>query len=404
MTSQSQAIAVSATEIPTAQELLARAEALLPTLRARAQACEDNRSVLDETVADFEKAGLYRMLQPAAYGGYEMHPMDQFKVAMTLAKACPSSAWCMNLVGIHNWELALYAPQAAQDVWGQDASTRISSSYAPFGKIERAEGGFKVSGRWPWSSGSDHCQWVFLGGMAPAEEGAFMPDMRVFLIPRSDYRIDDTWHVMGLKGTGSKDIVVEGAFVPDYRTHKFLDSFMMQDIGLQTFTSPNYRYPFGVVFAYCLSVVTLGMADGALEEFRAQMQERVGAYDGAKALEDPFVRQRLAEAEAMIRGAHASLETAFAQMDALVEAGAPLSVELRVQNKWNAQHIAKTAMAAIELLFKATGGRGIRVENPMQRFFRDVHAASNHAYLNADKGAINAGGVLMGAQTMDFAL
>ncbi|MBI1684117.1 acyl-CoA dehydrogenase family protein [Caulobacter hibisci] len=394
----------AAAPTPTPEDLLARALALVPVLKGRAAACEANRAVLDDTVADFLQAEFYRMLQPAAYGGYEMHPMSLFRVAMALAKGCPSSAWCLNLVAVHNWELALYPPQAAQDVWGADPDTRISSSYAPFGKIERVDGGFKVSGRWPWSSGSDHCQWVFLGGMAPTQEGAFMPDMRVFLIPRSDYRIDDTWHVMGLKGTGSKDIVVDGAFVPEHRTHKFLDSFMMQDVGLETFTSPNYRYPFGVIFAYCLSVVTLGMADGALEEFRAQMRERVGAYDGAKALEDPFVRQRLAEAEALIRGAHASLEAAFAEMDALLAAGAPLPVELRVQNKWNAQHTAKTAMQAIELLFKATGGRGIREENPMQRYFRDVHAASNHAYLNADKGAINAGGVLMGAQTMDFAL
>ena len=394
----------TASDVPTVQELLDRARAQGPALRHRAQATEDNRSVLPETIDAFREAGFYKILQPRAFGGYEMHPRVLFDVAMEVAKACPSSAWCLCLVGVHNWELALYDPAAANAVWGQNPDTRISSSYAPFGRVEKAEGGFLVSGRWPWSSGCDHCDWVFLGGMAPKDPGVMLPDMRVFLIPRADYQIDDTWHVFGLKGTGSKDIVVENAFVPESRTHKFIDSFMMQDVGLKTFSSRNYRFPFGVVFAYCLSVVTLGMADGAFELFSMQMRERRGAYDNAKATEDPFVRQRLAEADALIRGAHARLDANFAEMDALIDHGAELPVELRVKNKWDAQHIAKTSMQAIELLFKASGGRGIRVENPMQRYFRDVHAASNHAYLNADKGSLNAGGVLMGETTTDFAL
>lgn len=388
---------------PTAMEMMSRARSLTPVLRARAKATEDNRSVLPETVRDFVDAGFYRMLQPALYGGYEMHPLALFRVAMELAKGCPSSAWCLCLVAVHNWEVGLLDPRAAQDLWAADPEARISSSYAPFGQVERVEGGFRISGRWPWSSGSDHCQWAMLGGVAP-REGAGPPDSRAFLIPRRDYEIDDTWHVLGLKGTGSKDIVVKGAFVPEHRTHRFSDSFAMIDPGPATFTAPIYRFPFGVIFAYCLSVVTIGMADGARESFAEQMLERRGSYDGARATEDPMVRQRLAEADALIRGLHARVEANFAELDALIAVGEPIPMDLRVANKWDAQHIAKTAMQAVELLFKATGARGIRLENPMQRYFRDVHAASNHAFLNADKGALNAGGVLMGAPTSDYAV
>ncbi|MFI4975861.1 MAG: acyl-CoA dehydrogenase family protein [Caulobacterales bacterium] len=385
---------------PTEAELLDRARALAPVLRDRAAACEENRSVLPQTVADFEAAGFYRILQPAAHGGYEMHPMALYRVAMELAKGCPSSAWCLCLVGVHNWEMALLDPQAARDVWGADDSARISSSYGPFGRVERVDGGFMVSGRWPWSSGCDHCQWVFLGGRAPGPAGP--PDQRAFLIPRSDYEIDDTWHVFGLKGTGSKDIVVDGAFVPEHRTHRFSDTYLMQDVGLKTFTSPVYRHSFGTVFAYCLAVVVLGMADGALEEFTEQMRERRGTYDGARAMEDPFVRQRIAEADATVRGLHQKLDANFAELDALIAAGQPLPVVTRVANKWDSQVIAKSAMQAIELLFKASGARGIRLSNPLQRFFRDAHAASNHAFLNADKGALNAGFVAMGGDNGDF--
>ncbi|MBL6938225.1 MAG: acyl-CoA dehydrogenase family protein [Alphaproteobacteria bacterium] len=395
-------LAAKAEAIPTEEELLERARRLLPALRERAPACEEKRSLLDETVRDFTEAGFYRILQPKAYGGFEMHPLVLFKVAMEIAKGCPSSGWCLCLIAVHNWEVALLDPGAAKDLWGKDPSTRISSSYAPFGKVERVEGGFRVSGRWPFSSGSNHCQWVFLGGTIRDPSG--MPDARVFLIPRPDYLVEDTWHVLGLKGTGSNDIVVRDAFVPEYRTHKFIDSYLGQDVGLKTFTSPNYRYPFGVVFAYCLSVVTLGMADGALEAFTEQMQERLGAYDGAKAAEDPFIRRRAAEADAIVRGLHQRLEANFARMDQHVNAGEPIPLDERVDNKWDAQFMAQEAMRAIELLFKASGGRGIRLSNPLQRYFRDVHAASNHAFLNADKGSLNAGSVVMGGQNSDFAV
>ncbi|HUO93024.1 MAG TPA: acyl-CoA dehydrogenase family protein [Rhizomicrobium sp.] len=386
----------------TEAELMRRARELVPVVAGRAADCEEQRRVPDETVADFEKAGFYRIVQPSRYGGYEMSPLVLFRVAMEIARGCPSSAWCLCVVGIHNWELALLDPRAAEDVWGKDPDTRISSSYAPFGTVEKAEGGFYISGRWPWSSGCDHCSWAFLGGLAPAEGPA--PDMRAFLIPRSDYEIVDDWHVIGLKGTGSKEIVVKRAFVPDYRTHRFSEAFLMQDPGRKEFTAPCYRYPFGIVFAYCLASVVLGMADGAVETFCAQMKSRRDSYTHAASIEDPFVRQRVAEADAIVRGLHARLETNFADMTGYIARGEPIPLITRVNNKWDAQTIGKDAMRAIELMFKASGGRGLRLSNPMQRYFRDAHAASNHAYLNADKGSLNAGFVAMGGETMDFSI
>lgn len=398
------AVAVPAPSAVTEVELLERACKLAPVLRERALQTEENRSMLPETVKDFEGAGFYRILQPAKYGGYEMPPLTLFKVAMELAKGCPSSAWCMSLVAVHNWEIALLDPRAAEDLWGKDPNARASSSYAPFGKITPVEGGYRVSGRWSWSSGSDHCSWVILGGVLPRTDEGAPPDVRAFLIPRPDYEVVDVWHVLGLKGTGSNDIVVNDAFVPEHRTHQFGHSFMMADPGRATFTSRNYGYPFGVIFAYSLSIVTLGMAAGALEAFREDMRVRLGAYDGAKAMEDPFVRHRLAEADAIIRGLHDRLESNFAEMDALIDAGAPFPLDLRVKNKWDAQYIAKEAQKAVELLFKASGARGIKLDSPMQRYFRDVHAASNHAFLNPDKGSLNAGLVQLGGMTTDFSL
>lgn len=389
--------------IPTESELIDRARKLVPVLRERAPRTEDARKLLPETLNDFVEAGFYKILQPAKYGGYEMPPMTLYRVVMELAKGCPSSAWCLCLITIHNWEVALLDPRVADDLWREDPDARASSSYAPFGKVTVVDGGYRLSGRWHWSSGSDHCSWVILGGVVP-REGDGPPDARAFLVPRPDYKVVDVWHVVGLKGTGSNDIVVEDAFVPEYRTHQYAHSFAMTDPGLATFTSRNFKHSFGVVFAYCLSVVTLGIALGALETYQDDMKVRLGVFDGAKAMQDSFVRQRLAEADAIIRGLQMRLGANFAEFDALIDSGVPIPVEVRVRTKWDAQWIAKEALRAVELLFKASGARGLRLDSPMQRYFRDIHAASNHAYLNADKGALNAGLVLLGGETTDAVL
>lgn len=387
---------------PTAAELLDRARAMRPVLEGRAAQCEALRRVPDETIEEFEAAGFFRMIQPAQYGGYELRPIDLFQVSIEVAKACPSSGWVLNLLAVHNWEVALLDPRAGTAIWGEGDRTRLSSSYAPFGKVEAVDGGFRVSGRWPWSSGCDHAQWAILGGIARDEAGN--ADPRSFFVRRADYVIDDTWHVIGLKGTGSKDIVVEDAFVPDYLTHRFADSFMGTDPGLAHYENGNFRYPFGIVFAYCLASATIGMAEGALDEFRGQMADRTGAYDNSRAVEDPFVQHRLAEAGALVRGIRQRFESNFNEMEEFIARGETLPLAVRVRNKWDTQVIAKQAKEAVDLLFKASGGRGIREENPMQRFFRDIHAASNHAFLNADKGSLNAGLFELAGVTKDLTL
>ena len=395
------AIGKATATTPSREELMQRAERMLPTLRERATACEDARTIPAETIADFEAAGVYRIVQPRIYGGYEMCPTVLYDLAMIVASACPSSGWCLSLISVHNWTLALMDPRAAAEVWGRDSTHRLSSSYAPFGRAEPVEGGFRVAGRWPWSSGCDHCQWVSVGGLIPGVDGA-PPEMRFFLMPRADYEIDDTWFVSGLQGTGSKDIVVRGTFVPEYRTHKVADSYRQQDIGLATFTAPIYRYPMGVVFTFALTSPLLGMARGALETYRAQMVSKVGVFDGASALADPHNRQRVADADAAIRGSELRLKEVFRGLREHIDRGEPVPLASRVSGKWDAQVIAKASVESVTHLFKAAGASAIRSSNPMQRYFRDAHAASNHAFLNTDKGSFNSGGVLLGAENLDF--
>ncbi len=199
-----------------------------------------------------------RALQPKRYGGYELDPGILYQAVIEVGAVCGSSGWILGVLGVHNWHVAILPPQAQQDVWGEDDSVQLSTSLAPTGTVERVPGGFRIKGRWSFSSGCDHCQWAVLGGAAPPSSPGEPPDLRVFLVPRRDYVIDDNWHVMGLCATGSKDIVVEDAFVPEYRTHSYRDAFALNHPGAAVNDAPLYRLPFGLVFTYGIVSPAIG--------------------------------------------------------------------------------------------------------------------------------------------------
>ena len=368
-----------------AETYLDTVRTLLPEIAARAADCEAQRRLPDETFKAFQETGLMRAVQPARWGGHELPPPVLYEALTEVAAACPSSAWFLGVVGIHNWQLGLFPEEAQADVWGEDTSVQLSSSYAPTGRVETAPGGFRLSGRWSFSSGCDHCQWVLLGGIAPGEGPA--PDMRTFLVPRSDYAIDDNWHVAGLAGTGSKDIVIEDAFVPEHRTHRFIDAYNFASPGQALNDGPVYRLPFGCVFAFCVAVPAIGAAQGALDAYRSEMREKVAVYDGGKVADDPLAQRRIAEATVEIDAGRAELREVWGALWALAEAGEPIPLDLRARARWTSANLVQRGMKAVDLLFDASGGRAIYLHNPIQRFFRDVHAMRAHAINNPDKAS-----------------
>lgn len=383
-------------------ELVRRAAALAPILAERAAEAEALRRLPDATIADFREAGFFRMLQPARFGGLEVDPKVFFDVQMTVAAACPSSAWVLGVVAVHNWQLALFAPEAQDEVWGEDSGTLISSSYAPTGKITRAEGGYRVSGRWSFSSGCDHCQWVFLGGFVPPDPEAKAPDMRTFLLPRRDYRIDDTWHVAGLKATGSKDIVVEDAFVPEHRTHRLIDGYKRNSPGNAVNPAPLYRLPFGQIFVRSVSTSAIGAAQGALDAYRAIASKRLAASDGAKVAEDPTTQRVCASAASTIDEVRLVLYRNLDEMMELARSGQEIPIERRVRFRYDSANAVARCVAVVDELFTASGGRAIFLNSPMLRYFLDVHAARAHYANNPDKPGRNFGGVLLAAKNQDY--
>jgi 3-hydroxy-9,10-secoandrosta-1,3,5(10)-triene-9,17-dione monooxygenase len=382
--------------------LVARAVALTPALTARVSRADELRRVPDETIADFREAGFFKMLQPSRWGGLEVDPRTFFEVQMTVASACPSSAWVLGVVAVHSWQLALFPLEAQDEVWGKDPTTLISSSYAPTGKITRAEGGYRVSGRWSFSSGCDHCQWVFLGGFVPSETEGKPPEMRTFLLPRTDYRIDDTWFVAGLKGTGSKDIVVENAFVPEHRTHKLIDGFKRQSPGNAVNPAPLFRLPFGQIFVRSVSTSAIGAAMGAYETFVDAAARRVAAGDGSKVSEDPTTQTVCARAAALIDETRLVLSRNMGELMSLANAGKDMPIDRRVRFRHDSSMAVVKSVEAVDLLFTASGGRAIFLNSPLLRYFLDVHAARAHYANNPDKPGRNFGGVSLGAKTADY--
>ena len=199
---------------------LKKAEALGDALAERRTACEAQSRMPQETVDDFHDAGLWRLLQPKRYGGAEAHPNTFMACQTAIAKRCPSSAWVYGVVGVHSWQLALFDERAQDEVWGDDTRVLISS-HAPTGQVERVEGGYRLTGTWKFTSGCEFCDWVFLGGFVPAAEGAppGPPDMRTSCSPNPTIGSIDLERGRAA-GTGSHNIVVDGAFVPEHRTHK----------------------------------------------------------------------------------------------------------------------------------------------------------------------------------------
>lgn len=389
--------------VPTAAELLARARALVPVLREREAAALAARQVPAETVADFQEAGFFQILQPRRWGGFELSPQVFYDVQIEVARGCPSSAWILGVIAVHNWQLAVFDPRAQEEVWGEDPRTLISSSYMPVGRVAPVEGGYRLSGRWGFSSGSAHCDWVFVGAFVPTPEGQ-PPDMRTCLVPRADYTIDDVWHTTGLRATGSNDIVMDEVFVPEHRTHRFADGFRCDNPGNAVNPGPLYRLPFGQIFVRSVSTPAIGMAVGALEAFVEDNVARVSRATGAQVKDNPRAQRVAAEASAAIDGCRLVLERNVREMLERAERGERIPVEDRVRYRYDSTHAVLQCVAVVDALHAASGGRAIFDSSRINRYFLDIHACRAHYANNPDAPVGNLGRVMFGQRNTDYFL
>lgn len=379
-------------EIPTEEEIVLRAQKLIPVLRERAEACEKARMVPHETIADFKKAGFFRILQPRRWGGYQMSPNVLNRVLMELARGCPSSAWNVMVLGVHPFEVGLLDPRCGDELWGEDNSKLVSSSYAPFGTVKQVEGGYELNGEWLTSSGCDHAEGgAFLGGRVKLANGDMV--FRSFWVQREDFTIIDDWHVVGLAGTGSKKLSVDHVFVPDYRSH------VIADYGedLHGELENLYKMPFFYVFYAAVSSVIVGMARGMVDLYIEHMvpRQNINQAIGA-AVQDPFIKARLGEAYSKILGSATRILHNTDEAFSFASQGKLVPIDVRVRHFASNQFTGGECFDAAHMIFKKTSTRGVWLSSPMQRQMRDILVGANHITQNQDNIGELLGGQLLG--------
>jgi 3-hydroxy-9,10-secoandrosta-1,3,5(10)-triene-9,17-dione monooxygenase len=379
-------------------QMLGKIIALQPRFRERAHKTREIRKVPDESIKDLQDIGFFLTLQPQQYGGYELDPQDFFRMHMAIAEGCMSTAWAAGIIAVHAFQIALMDKRAQDDVWVNDPlkiHTRVSSAYAPMGKVEAVEGGFKFSGQWGWSSGSNHCTWALLGGIVPGE------GYRTFLIPKADYEILDTWHSMGLQGTGSNDILVKDAFVPDYRTHKQMDGFNLTNPGAAVNNAYLYQIPWAQVFVRVVCTPAIGACKDAIRLYMDAASKKF-SMDPSKHSTDPSTLERIAAAENIIDEMETILLRNFDEMVAAAQAGTVPPIEKRAKYRYQASLVIEKSLQVIDSLFSMAGGSSVFLGSDIQHRFLDIHTARAHVANNPTNFGRNLGSLHLGVENKDF--
>ncbi len=398
-------MAAHETAIPTHEDLVGRARDLAPAIAGRADETEQIRKVHPDSVADIQEAGLWRVLQPTRYGGYEGRYEVFIDIGEQLGRACASTGWVwVNLVS-HNWMLGMWPVEAQDAVWGPNPDARIGSSTVyPAGKVAPVEGGYRLSGRWPFSSGVDASQWVMLGGMVPPEEGRDKPIPRIFVLPVDAIEVIDNWDVMGLAGTGSKDVTCTDVFVPSYMTLGPHEMRGGPTPGLAVNPNPLYRLPLLGLFPHIIGGALLGAAAGAYDSYVGEMRTRLATFNAARIAEHTTVQLRIAEAGAKIRAARELLRDGPREGHRMAEDGGAPSEEEKTRWRADASYACLLCREAVDLLHNASGGGGNYRANKLQRFFRDLHAGCGHIGVSWDANGAEHGRAVLGLPVGNFLL
>ena len=338
----------------------------------------------EETTERMKATGVIRLLQPPEHGGYAADPTDFMEAVMALGNADPAVGWVAGVIGVHPWEMAFNDQRVLQEVWGQDADTWVASPYAPNGIARQVDGGFVFNGKWEFSSGTDSCDWIVLGGLVEGEELVDgIPQMYHFLLPRSDYEIvEDSWNVMGLRGTGSKDIIVNDAVVPEYRVlnaTKVFDGTAATEAGRD---EALYRMPWSAIFPVALSAAVVGICEGALAchySYQASRTSMLGPM-----AKNPYLSSRVGEAASEIHASRSQLLYNVSNMYALAQSGVEIPLEMRIAGRRDQVRAARRAVEALDDIYIRSGGGATRDENPLAKWFRDAHTAINHTIFAAE--------------------
>src|SRR5688572_18617370 len=360
-------------------EAMRRTREIVPLLRSRAQGCEDARVLLPENEKLLHETGLFRYHQPRRFGGMELPFVAVVDIVAELARGCPSTAWNVGNLGCHHWILGYYEPETQHELWDANPDVLIASSIAlAAGRGRKVDGGFVVSGKWPFSSGVDNSDWNMLAVTVYENEVAV--DWRLCVVPKSDYKVIDTWYAMGMVGTGSKDIEVKEVFVPERRALQLTRCRGgLEHPGAALHKGDLFKVPLVAAAGHPLSASALGAAEGAYQHVTQVFSKRIGTYTGAKVADFQAVQIRIAKARALIDSARYLMrESALAFQGPTP--GLQEKLRLRTQNAFAVHQCHE----AVETLWACYGANAIYTRDPLQRFQRDLQAMKQHFSFNFD--------------------
>ncbi|MGA7869472.1 MAG: hypothetical protein WCA22_01105, partial [Candidatus Binatus sp.] len=328
-------------------------------------------------------AGLFRITQPRRVCGYELSLRTLADAVTCLSEACPSSGWVLMVMGAHHWCMGSFPETAQDEVFGDGRDGLVSGTLSWQGNASAVDGGFRVDGRWQFCSGVDHAHWVMLGCAEAATHG---PLVHV-VVPRADLEVDDTWHVMGLQGTGSKDVVAHNVFVPAHRALDTRTLFRGASPHAAIHATNLYRLSAEAMLSVSVSTAVLGSAKFALRQFIERTKERRVILTGARKAEHGPTQVRLAEAAAEIHSADLLIHDILGEFDRLMATGAPFDNHHRVRAKWQAAYAAELCRRAVARMFSASGAHAVYAPSALQAAFRNINVGAQHASIDFDNSA-----------------
>ncbi len=373
---------------------------MVADLLKRAPGAEELRRIPDETIRDFIEADFFKIFQPKRFGGYELdYGPPQVRIAAELGRGCGSSAWVFSVTACHSWILGMYPLRAQEEVWGENRNALLASALVPEkGQLEPVDGGYRISGRWKFSSGVDAADWNLI--VAPLDTGAGGRDNLLCLVPKRDYEVIDTWFVGGLRATGSKDVQIDGAFVPEHRTLPLRMLKGGPTPGSAVNPSHIYRLPVYAVFPYNICAPAIGIARGVIEQFTARASRQI-SLTGQRASESATLQLRVAEGAVLVDAANELILRDAEEINRVARAGESFDYEKRTRYRRDLAYAALSSMRAVDVVHQASGAHGLFEEFPIQRAFRDIHALNAHVALRWDSNGLQFGRIALGLDCND---
>lgn len=382
-------------------DLLGQARELAELAWARRAETDRERRLPDDVIEALRASGLMKLLRHRRFGGAECDPMTYLDVAREIAYGSGSLGWVYGVLSFHDWYMSFTSEEFQQEAWGSDPDAFICDSFAPVGQIEPVEDGYVVSGEWRFASGVEWSSWVAIGGIAPPPDGD-KPEHLLYFLPSSDFKVEDDWYTLGLRGTASRKVIVNRVFVPHHRA--FALSRLSGPTGRDAVCDdgPLWRMPLMSVQGLWIMAPALGVAQRMIDEYTANMRGRIRPFEGGAAQRENPAGQLSLAAAATEWDAAWALAQRYAQEgwdrgnNSTSGEDWTLTDEERAKYFAWRSSVARTSVKVCDELFIASGAMALLDGNPLQQLFRDAHGAAAHIGVDRGDGYTSRGRVAMG--------